>query len=142
MQSSSIKVLTYNIHKGFSAGNRQFVLGQMREQLHTADVDLVFLQEIHGEQNEHATGIRNWPTTTQFEFLADRVWPHYTYGKNAIYNAGHHGNAILSKYPFEHWDNINVSSFRRASRSLLHGVIRIPALPGALAPQQGLDQYT
>ena len=125
---STLRILTYNIHKGFSAGNRQFVLAQIREQLHAVDVDLVFLQEIHGEQKQHATGIRNWPTGSQFEFLAERVWPHYTYGKNAIYNAGHHGNAILSKYPFERWDNINVSSFRRASRSLLHGVLQIPGL--------------
>ena len=128
MRSSSIKILTYNIHKGFSASNRQFVLYQMREQLQSADVDLVFLQEIQGQHKFHETKITNWPTASQFEFLADRIWPHYAYGENAIYNMGHHGNAILSKYPFVKWDNINVSSFRRASRSLLHGVINVPTI--------------
>ncbi len=36
---------------------------------------------------------------SQFAFLADEIWPHFAYGKNAIYSAGHHGNAILSKHP-------------------------------------------
>jgi endonuclease/exonuclease/phosphatase family metal-dependent hydrolase len=125
MHNSDIRVLTYNIHKGFSAGNTRFVLHQMRDQLRHADVDIVFLQEIQGEHSKRSDRILNWPDTTQFEFLAERIWPHYTYGKNAIYHAGHHGNAILSKYPFIHWENINVSSLRQASRSVLHGVIEL-----------------
>src|SRR5690606_5729050 len=55
-----------------------------------------------------------------------RLWPHYAYGKNAIYKSGHHGNAILSKYPFKYWENIDISSSQYASRSILHGVIDLP----------------
>jgi len=108
--------------------NRRFVLHQMREHLHAADVDIVFLQEIQGRHEHMEEEITGWPAESQFEFLADNLWPHYAYGKNAIYNAGHHGNAILSKYPFIEWENINVSSMRRASRSLLHGVLEIPSV--------------
>lgn len=126
MHSGDIRVMTYNIHKGFSAGNTRFVLHQIRDQLRSADVDIVFLQEIQGEHRVRSNTVADWPDATQFEFLADSIWPHYTYGKNAIYNAGHHGNAILSKYPFVYWENINVSSLRHASRSLLHGVIERP----------------
>ena len=126
MTSSRIKVLTYNIHKGFSVANKQFVLYQIREELHATDADIVFLQEIQGQHKFRETKINKWPIDTQFEFLAGRIWPHYAYGKNAIYNSGHHGNAILSKYPFIKWENINVSFLRRASRSLLHGVINLP----------------
>jgi endonuclease/exonuclease/phosphatase family metal-dependent hydrolase len=121
-----IKVMTYNIHKGFSAGNLRFVLHQIREQIRASDVDVVFLQEIQGEHSARRRRIHEWPEASQFEFLADQIWQHYAYGKNAIYEQGHHGNAILSKYPFIHWDNLNVSSMRRASRSILHGVISIP----------------
>lgn len=123
----NLRILTYNIHKGFSTGNKRFVLHQMREQLQRADVDIVFLQEIQGEHSGRRNTVFNWPDESQFEFLAESLWPHYAYGKNAIYNAGHHGNAILSKYPFVRWENINVSSIRRASRSLLHGVIQLAA---------------
>lgn len=121
-----IRVMTYNIHKGFSTGNRRFVLHQIRDQLRQADVDLVFLQEIQGEHTRREKRIEEWPDASQFEFLADEIWHHHAYGKNAIYNAGHHGNAILSKYPFVQWENINVSALRRASRSILHGVIHLP----------------
>jgi len=124
----SIKVLTYNIHKGFTAGNLRFVLHQIREQLRAANVDVVFLQEIQGEHKGKSKRIDNWPETPQFEFLADELWPHHAYGKNAIYQKGHHGNAILSKYPFVEWENLNVSAIRRASRSILHGIIDVPEL--------------
>jgi endonuclease/exonuclease/phosphatase family metal-dependent hydrolase len=121
-----LRVLTYNIHKGFSYGNRRFVLHQIRQSLLTTEADLLFLQEMQGEHARHEKKVADWPDCAQFEFIADGVWPHYAYGKNAIYNAGHHGNAILSKYPFGSWENINVSPFSWASRSLLHGVIRFP----------------
>jgi len=125
IESRRIKILTYNIHKGFSAGNRRFVLHQMKSQLRSVDADVVFLQEIQGENFVKSKKYHNWPDESQFEFLADEVWSHHAYGKNAIYEAGHHGNAILSKYPFVRWDNIDVSYMRSASRSLLHGVIKL-----------------
>ncbi len=120
------KVLTYNIHKGFSTGNFKFVLHQIREAIETANVDLVLLQEIQGEHHLKKRRVSDWPSLSQFEFLADKMWPHYAYGKNAVYLSGHHGNAILSKYPILHWENINVSASKRASRSLLHAVIKLP----------------
>ena len=121
-----LSVLTYNIHKGFSAGNRQFVLHHIRDQLRAIDVDIALLQEVQGEHAGHASRVHNWPQATQFEFLADQVWDHFAYGKNAIADGRHHGNAILSKYPFQSWGNINISPFRKASRSLLHGSIVMP----------------
>jgi len=128
MSSIPIKLLTYNIHKGFNITNRKFILHQIREILRATDADMAFLQEIQGEHSVRSTTIKNWPSMSQYEFLADQLWPHYAYGKNAIYNSGHHGNAILSKFPFVEWENLNVSFLKRASRSLLHGVIVIPDL--------------
>lgn len=121
-----LSVLTYNIHKGFTSGNSAFVLPRIRELLREADVDLVFLQEVLGEHAVHAKRISNWPSASQFEFLADQVWRHHAYGKNAILDNSHHGNAILSKHPFNAWANINVSLFQKASRSLLHGTVQVP----------------
>lgn len=118
-------MLTYNIHKGFNASNRRFVLHQIKHLLLDISPDIVFLQEIQGEHTEKSGLHHDWPDDSQFEFLADQVWPHHAYGKNAIYKAGHHGNAILSKFPFVRWENINVSYMQSASRSLLHGVVRL-----------------
>jgi endonuclease/exonuclease/phosphatase family metal-dependent hydrolase len=128
----TLQVLTYNIHKGFSTGNTRFVLHQIREALEGADVDLICLQEIQGEHAYRQWLIKDWPDTPQVEFLANRRWPHRAYGKNASYEAGHHGNAILSKFPFVFWENINVSGHRLASRSLLHGVIEPPGVLGPI----------
>jgi len=128
MKVPFLKVITYNIHKGFSSGNLRFTLHRIRESLRRIDADLVFLQEIHGEHQYKKSIIDEWPDEAQFEFLADELWPHHIYGKNAIYEDGHHGNAILSKYPFVFWENIDVSVHRFANRSLLHGVIQLPGL--------------
>ena len=128
MSNTSIKILTYNIHKGFSTSNLRFILHDIKDSLRHVDADVVFLQEIHGEQTISNNRFDDWPNNKQFEFLADQVWQHHAYGKNAIYKSGHHGNAILSKYPFIQWENIDVSIMRTASRSLLHDTIQIPGI--------------
>ena len=125
-----MRLLTYNIHKGFSIGNRRFTLETIRHALQRVDADVVFLQEVRGHSDRHPLPVGPFNTLSgeaaQFEYLADQLWPHYAYGKNAIYRGGHHGNVILSRYPFVEWENINVSPHPRASRSLLHGVISPP----------------
>jgi len=126
MSEAVLKILTYNIHKGFGVLNRRFNLHAIKDALRHVDADVVFLQEIHGERNISGNRFDNWPTNSQFEYLADEIWHHYAYGKNAIYRSGHHGNAILSKYPFIEWENIDVSFMASASRSLLHGTISVP----------------
>ena len=128
MSSTSLKVLTYNIHKGFSATNLRFILHEIKSSLRHINADIVFLQEVHGERTISNNRFADWPNNQQFEFLADQIWHHCAYGKNAIYKSGHHGNAILSKYPFVEWENINVSFLKSASRSLLHGTIQIPGV--------------
>jgi len=127
---SPLRILSFNIHKGFSAANRKFVLHEMKEAFDQHGADLVFLQEVQGEHRRHRSRIREWPDASQFEFLADKSWPHTAYGKNAIYQDGHHGNAILSRFPFLAWENIDISSSRFERRGILHGLIRVEsALP-------------
>jgi len=119
-----LKILTYNIHKGFSPGNRRFILHKIKTALRSTNADIILLQEIQGKHTDNEKQVHNWPDESQFEFLADEIWPHHAYGKNAIYSHGHHGNAILSKFPFTKYENINVSYMKSASRSLLHGEIK------------------
>ncbi len=127
MQQSrrSLSLITYNIHKGFGLGKVRFLLPKMREALSTLNPDFVFLQEVQGEHRRREKRINAWPDLPQFEYIAEEIWPHFLYAKNAIYQSGHHGNAILSKYVFERFENINLSSIHRASRSILHSQIKI-----------------
>lgn len=122
----SFKLLSYNIHKGFSAYNRRFVLKLIRDSIQPIGANIVFLQEVIGEQKEHAERWDSWPAQSQFEYLADQLWSHFAYGKNAVYSAGHHGNAILSEFPIIRWSNENISCNRFENRGLLHTVLQIP----------------
>ena len=125
-----LKVLSYNIHKGFSSGHRRAVLEQMRQAIRSVDADIVFLQEVVGDHRK--ARFRRMSLAAQFEFLADGVWEHHAYGKNAVYSDGHHGNAILSKFPFSFWENLDVSTNRFEQRGILHGVIAIPGFARAV----------
>jgi endonuclease/exonuclease/phosphatase family metal-dependent hydrolase len=119
-------VLSYNMHKGFSPWNRDFVLSQIRSQVRELGADLVFLQEVMGRHEGHAKKWDGWPKASQFEYLADEMWHHHAYGQNAIYDEGDHGNAILSKFPFEHWKNVDISAARWDRRGFIHGVVHVP----------------
>lgn len=121
-----IKVLSYNIHKGFTSRNRAFVLNRMREAIRDIDPDIVFLQEVVGHHISDKHLIEDWPSKSQFDYLAHELWEHYSYGKNAVYNKGHHGNALLSKYPIIMSENINISTNRFEQRGILHAVLDIP----------------
>ena len=119
----NFKVLTLNIHKGFSTGNRHFTLEKIRGCLRESGANLVFLQEVAGENSRHKKSVNGWPDQNQFEYLADTVWSHYAYGKNAIYQHGHHGNAILSELPFAESSNFDISLMRFSQRGILHGIL-------------------
>lgn len=121
------ELITFNMHKGMSGvGRKNFVLNDMRLALAETKADIVFLQETVGKNSSHEKQFKDWPALSQFEYIADTLWPHHAYGKNAHYQSGHHGNAILSKYALKTWDNIDVSPYPFAvSRSLLHAVISL-----------------
>lgn len=121
----SVSLITYNIHKGFGVGAIRFLLPKMREAITGLNPDFVFLQEVQGEHYKRKKRINAWPDSPQSEYIAENIWPHYVYAKNAVYQAGHHGNAILSKYAFKHVDNINLTNIRRASRGILHAQLEV-----------------
>jgi len=121
-----LRVLSYNIHKGFNFRNRQFILSKIKEAIDRVHADLVFLQEVQGHHKVHAEREEDWPTNSQFEYLADQIWPHYAYGRNAVYDSGHHGNAILSKYPIQKWSNVSLATRSFERRGLLHATIELP----------------
>lgn len=121
----ALRVLTINTHKGFNAFNRAFVLPELRDAVRSTHADLVFLQEVHGEHEGHARRWSRWPELPQYEFLAESMWPQFAYGRNAVYQEGDHGNALLSKYPIVDHENIDVSLRRVERRGILYCRIRV-----------------
>jgi cardiolipin synthase len=123
---TTLKIATYNIHKGLSYFKRRVVLHELRERLRELDADIVFLQEVQGEHTLHGERYHNYPEGAQHDFLAEDNWLHSVYGRNAVYEAGHHGNAILSRFPILRSFNKDVSAHRFESRGLLHSEIDLP----------------
>lgn len=122
----TLKILTVNTHKGFTAFNRRFMLHELREAIRSTDADVVFLQEVLGEHQRHAQRQKLWPQTSQYEFLADTIWSDFAYGQNAVYPSGHHGNAVLSKFPIARYTNRDISVGKHEKRGLLHCVLSPP----------------
>ena len=117
-------VLTVNTHKGFTLFNRRFILHELREAVRTVSADLVFLQEVQGIHEENARRhSKHWPEAPHYEFLADSIWPQVAYGRNAVYPHGHHGNALLSKFPILSYQNRDASVHGHEERGLLHCVL-------------------
>ncbi len=121
-----LKILSYNIHKGFDWKNKNYFLREMKDFIKSSHADIVFLQEVVGKNEKFKDqGL----VDAQFEFLADEIWPHFSYGHNAVYDHGHHGNLILSKFPIQSFENIDISTNKWERRGLLICKIELPEGP-------------
>lgn len=76
----SIKVMTVNIHKGFTFFNRKFILHELRDAVRQVGADVVFLQEVSGTHTTQGKNSRNtrklritsfWPTASGPILLTD-----------------------------------------------------------------------
>ncbi|MEO0314936.1 MAG: hypothetical protein RI928_1392 [Pseudomonadota bacterium] len=120
-----LRIATWNIHKGVSTvGTRPRVHG-IKQAITAMTPDILFLQEVQGRHDllalRHAG---KWPAQAQHEFLAGDTH-HVAYGMNAVYDHGHHGNALLSRFPIESSFNHDVSDHAFESRGILHCVLPI-----------------
>ncbi len=120
-----LKILSYNIHKGFDWNNRKYYLQEMKNLINSSEAEIVFLQEVVGKNEIFK---KKGLVDSQFEYLADELWPHFSYAQNALYDHGHHGNLILSKYPIETFENLNLSTNSWEKRGMLVCKIKIPPM--------------
>ncbi|MFN3594613.1 MAG: endonuclease/exonuclease/phosphatase family protein [Thiobacillaceae bacterium] len=124
----TLRITSYNIHKGLSFFNRRVVVHEVRERLMAINADIVFLQEVQGHHAHYRYRYREWPESPQHEYLAGDLWTDFAYGRNAVYDHGHHGNAILSRFPILRWENVDISAHPFESRGLLHCELNVPGL--------------
>jgi len=122
----TLSIASYNIHKGLAPFNRRLTLPHLRERLRSLAADIVFLQEVVGRNDRHAERHDAWPELPQHQFLAEGMWPGSAYGMTAVYDHGHHGNAILSRFPIVSAEQEDISTNRVEQRGLLHLELKLP----------------
>ena len=127
-----IRVATYNIHKGVSSVRGLPRVHALKQAIALFNADVVFLQEVQGKHDRNAArygaeknGHKHWPEASQHEFFAGAEH-HSAYGMNAVYDHGHHGNALLSKFPIASQTNHDVSDHAYEQRGILHCVLKTP----------------
>lgn len=129
-----LRIATYNIHKGVTSfSNRPRVLA-LKNAIGELQADIVFLQEVQGRHDLHAlryasdalpNAEAHWPQQSQHDFLAGESH-HVAYGENAVYDHGHHGNALLSSLPILSMSNQDISDHAYEERGILHCVLQCP----------------
>lgn len=132
-----LRVATYNIHKGvlrdFFGLKRTSRIHELRARLHDLHADLIFLQEVQGKHDRHERRLDQWPMEPQDVFLARSPTLKHTfetaYGKNATYLHGHHGNALLSRFPILQFEQRDISDHALEKRGLLHCVVDVGGRP-------------
>jgi endonuclease/exonuclease/phosphatase family metal-dependent hydrolase len=121
-----LRIATYNIHKGVSSFGSRPRIHALKQALNSMSADIVFLQEVQGRHDllalRHAS---SWPMQGQHEFLKGET-QHCVYGVNAVYDHGHHGNALLSNFPIASSRNQDVSDHAYEARGILHCVLQAP----------------
>lgn len=121
-----LRIATYNIHKGVSSLGSMPRIHALKQALASMEADILFLQEVQGRHDKHATRHASlWPEQAQHQFLAGDSHQ-AVYGMNSVYDHGHHGNALLSRFPVLSSSNRDVSDHAFESRGILHCVVQTP----------------
>lgn len=115
-----IRIVTYNIHKGIGGVDRRYRPERVRDTIALFKPDFVLLQEV--DENCPRTGGHR-----QVDLLGDMLGlRHRTYFPNVLLRGGgHYGNAILSRYPLTHTQNIDLTFPSTKRRSVLHARFRV-----------------
>ena len=128
--SSTLRVATYNIHKGVQGIGpaRRLEIHNLGHAIEQLDADIVCLQEVRKMNRQAAARFNHWPELPQADFLAPEGYT-AVYETNAVTRHGEHGNALLPRWPVLRQGHQDISDHRFEQRGLLHVVIEINDRP-------------
>ena len=128
--SSTLRVATYNIHKGVQGIGpaRRLEIHNLGHAIEQLDADIVCLQEVRKMNRQAAARFSQWPELPQADFLAPEGYT-AVYETNAVTRHGEHGNALLTRWPVLRQGHQDISDHRFEQRGLLHVVIDINNRP-------------
>lgn len=128
-----LRLLTYNIHQGRTARKNEGAWVRLRDRILELEPDVVVLQEVAGAEDELveaaaalegaavSAAIHEVPKEKrieQLQHLSGGNFPHVVFGKNAVFRGGFHGNAVLSRFPIVHSEQIDLSLAMARARQI------------------------
>ena len=130
MIRDTLRVVTYNIHKGVQGigPRRRLEIHNLTLAVEAMDADLVCLQEVRLGNRREEKHFPHWPSQSQAEFLAPLGYE-AVYRSNAITRHGEHGNALLSRWPVLLQQHEDMSDHRLEQRGLLHVAVQVRGRP-------------
>jgi len=130
MSSATLRVATYNIHKGVQGVGpvRRLEIHNIGHAVEQLDADIVCLQEVRKLHRQEARYFTRWPELPQAEFLAPEGYESI-YKTNATTRHGEHGNALLSRWPVVSHAHEDMSDHRFEQRGLLHAHVMVGRRP-------------
>jgi len=123
---STIRVATYNIHKGVQGlgPQRRLEIHNQGLAIEQFDADIVCLQEVRKLHRREEEYFSRWPEMPQADFLAPAGYQ-AVYRTNAYTRHGEHGNAMLSRWPVVSHQHEDISDHRFEQRGLLHSEVSV-----------------
>ncbi|WP_227695073.1 endonuclease/exonuclease/phosphatase family protein [Psychrobacter fulvigenes] len=125
-KKDSFILTSYNIHKGMSPLNRQVKMQGIAQALEIVASDILCLQEVQGQHLKRNLQYNEYPDQSQHEWFGGYLQLQNSYGKNSEYENGHHGNAVLSRFPLDPKHNVNITVNRLEQRGVLHCEVQPP----------------
>lgn len=122
---TTLTITSYNIHKGMSPLNRLVIMTKLGQALAGVSPDVLCLQEVSGQNLKRVLAYNEYPSQSQHEWFGEFLGLTNSYGKNAEYTHGHHGNATLSRHPLDPKHNVNITVNRLEKRGVLHSEIDV-----------------
>jgi endonuclease/exonuclease/phosphatase family metal-dependent hydrolase len=121
MSGDTLRVATYNIHKGVQGMGpvRRLEIHNIGHAVEQLDADIVCLQEVRKLHRREERYFTRWPELPQAEFLCPEGYE-AVYQTNATTKHGEHGNALLSRWPVISRGHEDMSDHRFEQRGLLH----------------------
>jgi endonuclease/exonuclease/phosphatase family metal-dependent hydrolase len=112
-----VRVITYNLHKGKSAGRAGSQRSILEEAVHAIaerQPDLFLCQEVyHGIEDD----------VQQCHFITEVIGHDHVFGPNRSYGEGCHGNATFARMRVARHTNIDVSESFLEKRGILHATL-------------------
>jgi endonuclease/exonuclease/phosphatase family metal-dependent hydrolase len=122
-QSHTMRLLSYNIHKGIGGGDRRYQLGRIIEVIREERPDLVCLQEV--DRNVSRSRYHDQPLMLAHEL---EVATHL-YQLNVQVEEGGYGNLLLSRWPIRQHHHVSLRLDWRKPRGAQLAVVETPEGP-------------